>query len=146
MFRYGATIFVSAFLLFQIQPMIARFILPWYGGTAAVWTTCMMFFQIVLLLGYLYAHLLQKTFKPLHAWAIHTLVLAIAIIVASVVPPERLKPSGDEHLTIAILKVLAVSIGLPFFALSTTGPLIQAWQSVTHQKKSPYRLLSLIHI
>ena len=106
----------------------------------------MMFFQIVLLLGYLYAHLLQKTFKPLHAWAIHTLVLAIAIIVASVVPPERLKPSGDEHLTIAILKVLAVSIGLPFFALSTTGPLIQAWQSVTHQEKSPYRLYALSNL
>ena len=106
----------------------------------------MMFFQIVLLLGYLYAHVLQKTFKPVVAWAIHILVLAIAAALVSVIPAESLKPSGDEHLTIAILKVLAVSIGLPFFALSTTGPLIQAWQSVTHQAKSPYRLYALSNL
>ena len=106
----------------------------------------MMFFQIVLLLGYLYAHLLQKTFKPLLAWSIHILVLAIAAALASVIPAESLKPSGDEHLTIAILKVLAVSIGLPFFALSATGPLVQAWQSVTHRAKSPYRLYALSNL
>ena len=146
MFRYGITIFLSAFLLFQIQPMIARLILPWFGGTAAVWTTCMMFFQIVLLGGYLYAHVLQKTFKPLSAWAIHVSILAIAAALTSVIPAESLKPSGDEHLTIAILKVLAVSIGLPFFALSTTGPLVQAWQSITHRDKSPYRLYALSNL
>ena len=146
MFRYGLTIFLSAFLLFQIQPMIARFILPWFGGTAAVWTTCMMFFQTVLLLGYLYAHILRRNFRPVVAWSIHLVVLAIAAALVSVVPTEGLKPTGQEHLTLGILTVLAATIGLPFFVLSTTGPLIQAWQSTSHQGQSPYRLYGLSNL
>ncbi|MFK7769492.1 MAG: spermidine synthase [Mariniblastus sp.] len=146
MFRYGATIFLSAFLLFQIQPMIARLILPWFGGTAAVWTTCMMFFQTALLLGYLYAHLLRKLAPPKIVIAIHIVVLAIAAIFSSVIPPESLKPMGDENLTVAIVTVLLASIGLPFFALSSTGPLVQAWQSTTHENQSPYRLYALSNL
>lgn len=146
MVRYGFTIFLSAFLLFQVQPMIARFILPWFGGTAAVWTTCMMFFQVVLLMGYLYAHLLRRSFSPRTAWLIHLVMLAIAVSLASVAPPDSLKPSGEENLTLAIVKTLALTIGLPFFALSTTGPLIQAWQSTTHQDQSPYRLYALSNV
>jgi len=146
MFRYGLTIFLSAFLLFQIQPMIARFILPWFGGTAAVWTTCMMFFQTTLLLGYLYAHILRKNLRPVVAWSIHIAVLAVAVALTLVVPSEGLKPTGEEHLTLGILKVLAATIGLPFFVLSATGPLIQAWQSLSHQGQSPYRLYGLSNL
>ncbi len=146
MIRYGFTIFLSAFLLFQIQPMIARFILPWFGGTAAVWTTCMMFFQVVLLLGYLYSHLLRRTFSPKWAWLIHLVLLAITVCLLTVAPPERLKPAGDENLTVAIIQTLALTIGLPFFVLSTTGPLIQAWQSSTHIEQSPYRLYALSNL
>ncbi len=146
MFRYAITIFLSAFLLFQVQPMIARFILPWFGGTAAVWTTCMMFFQFVLLLGYLYAHLLRRAFSPRTSWLIHTIVLAGAACFAQIVPAESWKPLGDENLNWAILTVLTISIGFPFFVLSSTGPLIQAWQSTSHPRRSPYRLYALSNL
>ncbi len=146
MIRYCLTIFVSAFLLFQIQPIVARFILPWFGGTAAVWTTCIMFFQTVLLLGYLYAHWLRRTFKPAHAWTIHILILALSAMLISVAPADTYKPTGGESLTGGIVKVLTFSIGLPFFVLSSTGPLIQAWQSTTHQQQSPYRLYALSNL
>lgn len=146
MIRYSITIFLGAFLLFQVQPLIARFILPWFGGTAAVWTTCMMFFQVLLLLGYLYAHLLRKLCTPIYAWAIHVALMASAVVLTSVVPSEALKPAGDENLTLAILRVLALSIGLPFFTLSATGPLVQAWQSTSHVSQSPYRLYALSNL
>lgn len=157
MFRYGLTIFFSAFLLFQIQPLIARLILPTFGGTAAVWTTCMMFFQVALLLGYLYSHLLSRWFSPSKAWLLHGGLLLITAVIAGVffqpdqfgngsLPGEsgiRAAGSTASSLTGSILSVLAVSIGLPFFALATTGPLVQAWQSTTHHDRSPYRLYAL---
>ena len=156
MFRYGLTIFFSAFLLFQIQPLIARLILPTFGGTAAVWTTCMMFFQVALLLGYLYSHLLSRWFSPSKAWLLHGGLLLISAVVAGLLfqpdqfgngslPGESAIRAGSaaSSLTGSILSVLAVSIGLPFFALATTGPLVQAWQSTTHHERSPYRLYAL---
>lgn len=146
MIRYGLTIFISAFLLFQIQPIIARFILPWFGGTAAVWTTCLMFFQLVLLAGYLYAHLLRKFCSPRATWTIHLVVLLVASLMSWIVPSESLQPDGTENLTIAIVTVLGLTVGLPFFALSTTGPLIQAWQSSSHVGQSPYRLYALSNV
>ena len=106
----------------------------------------MMFFQVVLLLGYLYAHLLRRFFKPRTAWVVHLILLGIAAATASVVPADSLKPNGDENLTLAIIGVLAFTIGLPFFALSSTGPLIQAWQSSSHANQSPYRLYALSNL
>lgn len=106
----------------------------------------MMFFQVVLLLGYLYAHLLRRAFSPKFAWLIHLCVLGLAVGLTSVSPPEWLKPSGAENVTISIIRTLALTIGLPFFALSTTGPLVQAWQSTTHVNHSPYRLYALSNL
>lgn len=146
MIRYCLTIFLSAFLLFQVQPMIARFILPWFGGTAAVWTTCMMFFQTLLLLGYLYAHLMRRFSSPRTTWLVHLGLLLLAAVTVSVVPGDSLRPSGNENLTLGIISVLSITIGLPFFALSSTGPLIQAWQSSSHRGQSPYRLYALSNL
>ncbi|MDA7901703.1 spermidine synthase [Mariniblastus sp.] len=146
MFRYCLTIFLSAFLLFQVQPMIARFILPWFGGTAAVWTTCMMFFQTLLLLGYLYAHLMRRFASPRTTWLLHLGLLLIAAATLSVVPGDSLRPSGSENLTLGIIGVLGLTIGVPFFVLSSTGPLIQAWQSSSHRGQSPYRLYALSNL
>ena len=134
MIRYATTIFLSAFLLFQVQPLIARVILPWFGGSASVWTTCMMFFQIVLVAGYLYSHGLRRLFTPRTGWLIHVALLLLAglnLFLLPLIPGDWLKPTGDENLTVGILTVLGLSVGVPFFVLSTTGPLIQAWQSVT---------------
>jgi len=126
--------------------MIARFILPWFGGTAAVWTTCMMFFQTLLLLGYLYAHLMRRFVSPRMTWVLHLGLLLIAAATVSVVPADSLRPSGDENLTLGIIGVLGFTIGMPFFVLSSTGPLIQAWQSSSHQGQSPYRLYALSNL
>ena len=146
MIRYGVTIFLSAFLLFQVQPIIARFILPWFGGTAGVWTTCLMFFQILLLMGYLYSHLLRKFLTPKQSLIVHSVVLIGAAIFSGIVPPESMQPEGSENLTISIVKVLLITVGLPFFALSTTGPLVQAWQNCSHYHQSPYRLYALSNV
>ncbi len=145
MIRYAATIFLSAFLLFQVQPMIAKYILPWYGGTSVVWTTCMMYFQTVLLLGYLYSHLVRKTLSPRAIWLVHLTLLAAAAFMLKTEPPAYLRPVGGENLTWAIVKLLTVTVGLPFFALSTTGPLVQAWHSLSHGGKT-YRLYAISNL
>ena len=132
MHRYSIVVFLSAFLLFQVQPLIAKVILPWFGGTASVWNTCMMFFQIVLLLGYLYSHGLRTLFKPKTSWIVHSIVLLLALVMLPVLPSDELKPESYGSLSGEIVKVLAFSCGIPFFILATTGPLIQAWQSVSH--------------
>ena len=143
MFRYALTIFLSAFLLFQVQPMIAKFILPWFGGTASVWTTCMLFFQIALLAGYCYSHLITKRLSLKQQWILHAILLVVAFVFLPVQPSEVWKPVGSEDPTWQMLLLLSATIGFPFFMLSTTGPLIQAWQSRTHSQKSAYRLFAV---
>src|SRR5579862_5895391 len=129
MFLYALTILVSAFLLFQVQPVIAKIILPWFGGSAAVWTTCMLFFQTVLVLGYLYAHVVMRHLKPRMQMLLHIglLVVSAAAAFPTIYPNAALKPSGTGDPTLGILAVLALTVGLPYFLLSTTGPLLQAW-------------------
>ena len=143
MFRYALTIFLSAFLLFQVQPMIAKFILPWFGGTSSVWTTCMLFFQVALLLGYCYSHFVTRYLSHKKQWLLHAVLLLVALFFLPVQPNEVWKPSGTEDPTWRMLLLLTATIGFPFFLLSTTGPLIQAWQSKTHTDKSAYRLFAV---
>lgn len=143
MLFYALTIFLSAFLLFQVQPMIAKMILPWFGGTAAVWATCLLFFQSVLLLGYGYSHGLINRLKPKQQWILHAGLLVLAMIVLPIAPDPSWKPDNPGAPQWRILGLLAVTIGLPYFLLSTTGPLIQAWYVQAHPGKIPYRLFAL---
>ena len=143
MIRYAATIFLSAFLLFQVQPMIAKFILPWFGGTSSVWTTCMLFFQFALLLGYCYSHFVARHLTSKQQWILHAALLAMALFFLPVQPSDTWKPAGTEDPTWRMLLLLTASIGFPFFLLLTTGPLIQSWQSRTHPSKSAYRLFAV---
>jgi SAM-dependent methyltransferase len=143
MLLYALTILVSAFLLFQVQPVIAKIILPWFGGSAAVWTTCLLFFQMVLLLGYFYAHAVVRYLKPRAQVQLHTALLLIGIATASIYPRASWKPTGGEEPTFAILKLLVLTVGLPYFLLSTTGPLIQAWYARRFKGAMPYRLYAL---
>src|SRR5580692_7295631 len=97
MLLYALTILVSAFLLFQVQPVIAKIILPWFGGSAAVWATCLLFFQLVLLLGYLYAHASVRYLKPRMQMLLHISLLALSaltLFILPVYPSESWKPSG----------------------------------------------------
>jgi hypothetical protein len=141
------TIFVSAFLLFQVQPLISKFILPWFGGSPAVWTTAMLFFQCTLFLGYVYSHLLFCRLSLARQVRVHIVLLALASVMALfVIPLEVLKPKGTEDPTLQILLLLTVCVGLPYAVLSTTGPLIQAWFSRAYPGQSPYRLFSLSNL
>src|SRR5213075_2470538 len=139
---YAATIFLSSFLLFLVQPLIARLILPWFGGSAAVWTTCMLFFQVVLLAGYAYAHALGKLGgrrQPI----VHTILLIAALAVLPIMPSESWKPDGGQEPITRILLLLGATVGLPYFLLASTSPLMQAWFSRARPGENPYRLFAL---
>jgi SAM-dependent methyltransferase len=146
MFLYALTILVSAFLLFQVQPIIAKIILPWFGGTAAVWTVCLLFFQMVLLLGYLYAHALIRYLERRAQMLVHVGLLVISALALPVYPNASWKPLGPEDPTLRILGLLAVTVGLPYFLLSTTGPLVQAWYARRFKGAMPYRLYALSNL
>jgi len=146
MLLYAYTIFTSAFLLFLVQPVIAKMILPWFGGSASVWTTCMLFFQGVLLLGYLYSHWAVRTLKPKTQLWVHVGLLALSLAALPIAPSASWKPAGAEDPTFRIWGLLSVSVGLPYFLLSTTGPLIQAWYARTHHQAVPYRLFALSNL
>lgn len=140
---YGFTIFSSAFLLFQVQPIITKLILPWFGGAAAVWSVCLLFFQTVLLFGYLYAHLLTQHFQArAQAW-IHAGLLTVSMLVLPIVPRVSLQPSGWEDPASRVLLVLGITIGLPYLLLSSTSPLLQAWIAKSDSTAAPYRLYAL---
>ena len=143
MLFYSLTIFLSAFLLFEVQPMIAKMILPWFGGTSAVWSTCMLFFQLVLLLGYLYAHWMNRTFTPRRQAIFHSAALAISLASLPVIPSEAWRTTAVGQPSLRILGLLAVTVGLPYFLLSSTSPLLQAWYARTNKQGMPYRLFAL---
>jgi SAM-dependent methyltransferase len=141
MFLYPLTVFLSAFLLFLVQPVIAKQILPWFGGSAGVWTTCLFFFQFLLLCGYAYAHWSIRTLRPLPQVVLHSLLLLVSIASLPILASVDWKPRGDEIPVVRILGLLFATVGLPYFMLTTTGPLIQAWYARTTD--SPYRLFAL---
>jgi len=143
---YVITIFLSAFLLFQVQPMLGKMILPWFGGAASVWTACMLFFQSLLLLGYLYTHWVMRLLSPPRQSFLHISLLLLCLFFLPISPSESLKPQGSEDPTWLILYLLGVTIGLPYLVLSTTGPLVQAWFAKERSDVVPYRLFALSNL
>ncbi|TAG84607.1 MAG: hypothetical protein EAZ21_00225 [Betaproteobacteria bacterium] len=141
--HFYATVALSAFLLFLVQPLIAKQILPWFGGSSAVWTTCMLFFQAALLLGYAYSDASPRALGPKRQPLIHIVIALICLAVLPILAPAGLKPSGGEEPISRILLLLAVTIGLPYFLLSTTSPLIQSYFARLHPGRDPYRLFAL---
>jgi hypothetical protein len=148
---FAVTVFSSAFLLFQVQPLISKFILPWFGGSPAVWTAAMLFFQAVLFGGYLYAHLTTSRLSAARQFQVHVGLLAVAVaavLATRIIPPAWLRPTGaaDEWPLARIFVLLGVTVGLPYFALSSTGPLLQRWFSQVIVGGSPYRLFALSNL
>jgi hypothetical protein len=143
MLVFAMTIFTGAFLLFQVQPLIAKYILPWFGGGPGVWTVCMLFFQVLLLGGYAYAYCASKWLKPRAQAIVHVLLLAAALALLPITPADAWKPTGAQDPTARILLLLGASLGLPYFVLSSTGPLMQQWFSLSNPGRSPYRLYAL---
>src|SRR5262245_59901286 len=152
---FGPTIFLGAFLLFAIQPLLGKFLLPWFGGTPAVWTTCLLFFQGALLGGYAYAHATISRRTLADQRRQHTILLAFSIVVMAgclvfwrspVLPPASWKPVGADHPVVRLLSMLAAAIGLPYLILSATGPLVQAWFSQARPGVAPWRLYALSNL
>ncbi len=146
MYLFAATVFTSAFLLFLVQPIIAKQILPWFGGNASVWTVCMVFFQLVLLGGYAYSDALVRKCAPRAQAIIHTALLVASLAFLPILAAESWKPSPDTEPTARILLLLVMTIGLPYFLLSTTGPLVQAWFARSYPGGTVYRLFALSNL
>ncbi len=146
MVLFAATVFTSAFLLFLVQPIIAKQILPWFGGNASVWTVCLVFFQLVLLGGYAYADALVRRCAPRTQAIVHTGLLAASLAFLPILASENWKPAPDTEPTARILLLLAMTIGLPYFLLSTTGPLVQAWFARRFPTGTVYRLFALSNL
>src|SRR5580658_6081780 len=143
MILYAVAIFLSAFLLFQVQPLIAKIILPWFGGSAAVWSAAMVFFQLVLLAGYAYAHILIRYLRAKSQTVVHIALLTMSCAVLPILPSSTWQPSEAGDPTLRILALLAATIGLPYFLLASTTPLLQAWYVRRSGSGMPYRLFAL---
>jgi hypothetical protein len=142
---YAGTIFLSSFLLFLVQPIIAKQILPWFGGSAGVWTTCLVFFQSVLLAGYAYADLTTRL-GPRRQALLHVGLLAVSLAFLPILASSGWKPQGSEQPIARILLLLLVTIGLPYFLLATTTPLLQSWYWRRFHAAVPYRLFALSNL
>ena len=123
---YGVAIFLGAFLLFSVQPLVGKYLLPWFGGSTSVWTTCLVFFQVLLLGGYAYAHGISRRLRPRTQAGVHLSLLALAFLLCPVAPPPSWKPEGGENPLWALLGILAGAVGLPFLLLAATSPLLQS--------------------
>ena len=142
---YAATIFLSAFLLFLVQPIIAKQILPWFGGSSAVWTTALVFFQSLLLAGYAYADLTTRI-GIRRQTLLHIGLLGASLLALPILASSDWQPRGDEDPVIRILLLLTVTIGLPYFLLSATTPLLQSWYWRRFRSVVPYRLFALSNL
>lgn len=143
---FALTIFCSAFLLFQVQPIIGRIVLPWFGGTPATWTTCLLFFQTTLLAGYLYAHLLGSLSGHTPQVILHLVLLLASAALLPFAPDAAWKPDAGTAPTLQVLLLLLVHVGGPFFMLSSTNPLLQRWFTTCTGGASPYRLYALSNV
>jgi len=143
---YATAIFASAFLIFLVQPMVGKRILPWFGGVPSVWSLCLAFYQTVLFLGYAYAHLLIRFVKPsLQLW-IHAVAVAAALASLPVLPEAPLDLLTGSDPTSKVLRILSSSVALPFLVLASTGPLVQAWFARAHPTLSPYALYAVSNV
>lgn len=143
---YAVTIFASGFLLFIVQPLIARQILPWFGGSAGVWTTCLMFFQLGLVAGYAYSNWTTRRLSPGAQAGLHIGLLVASAMSLPIVASPGWKPLGEGEPTWRILGLLLATIGLPYFVLCTTGPLVQAWFARAFPDRKVYRLFALSNL
>jgi hypothetical protein len=123
---FQLTVAIGAFLLFLVEPMAARFLLPWFGGSPSVWSTCLLFFQAALLGGYVYAHLTRRL-GPAKQARLHVALLALAILTLPIVPSPAWKPVDASHPAARILLLLSATVGLPFVLLAATAPMVQDW-------------------
>jgi hypothetical protein len=124
---FGATMALAGFLLFQVQPLFAKYILPWFGGGATVWIVCLLFFQLALLAGYAYAYAITLPIPVPRQVQLHVAILAVSLALLPITPADSWKPQGAGDPTLRILALLAVCVGVPYLALAATTPLLSRW-------------------
>lgn len=140
--RYAAVSFLSALLLFLVQPLMARTILPWFGGAAAVWTTCLLFYQTLLFVGYAYAHLGRRLGVRRQA-LLHVVLMAATLALLPITPSAAWRPTGPEQPTLHLLALLTATVGGPYLLLAGTTPLLHDWFGRTAPGRSPYWLYAV---
>ncbi len=147
-FLFSGTLFLSASLIFVLQPLFGKLMLPLLGGSPAVWSTCMVFYQMLLFVGYLYAHFLSTKLSHLRQIQVHGALILISLIALPVALPEVMSPPTDSNPTLWLVGVLFTSIGLPFLLISTTSPLLQKWFSHVghHTSHDPYYLYAASNV
>lgn len=152
---FWLTTFLGAFLLFLVQPMIAKIILPWFGGSAAVWTACMMFFQVMLVLGYGYAHTTERYLSRNHAFYLHAFLLVAACCCLPIIPNQSLQPTPSTNVNLAVSVTLLLTVGLPYFVLASNSTLVQIWHQAVNAPnessggaadRSTYRLYAVSNL
>jgi len=151
MLIFTLTIFLGALLLFQVELIIGKTILPWFGGTSAVWITCMLFFQVVLLAGYAYGHALDRARTRAQARLHQLLLLATVATLAAqfylwhspLILDASWKPRAEGNPLLQILTLLTISVGLPYLVLASTAPLLQSWWRRLYPQRSPYPLYAV---
>jgi hypothetical protein len=139
----SVTVSLSAFLLFSLEPLFAKLILPWFGGSAAVWSTCLVFFQCALLLGYLYADITSRRLSATQQSFLHIALLVASLLLLPIAPNPSWRPQEGSEPAWRILGLLTASIGLPFVLLSATSPLLQMWYTRRNSSAEPYHLFAL---
>lgn len=143
---FGITIFLSAFLLFLVQPILGKIVLPWFGGSAGVWAACLLYFQASLLAGYAYAHCLRRFLRPKRQMQVHIVLLLASIALLPILPSPAWRGAGHTDPAIRILALLASTIGLPYLLICSTSPLVQAWYAGMKPGKSAYRFYALSNL
>jgi hypothetical protein len=152
---YGCAIFLGAYLLFQVELILGKLVLPWFGGTPAVWTACLLVFQVLLLAGYAYARLFAFRLSARNQGLVHLGVLGSSLLLliflaflwpAPITPSATWRPHGTENATWFIVRFLLAGIGLPFLVLASTGPLLQHWFAQESPGRPPYRLYALSNL
>jgi hypothetical protein len=143
---FQTQIVLASALLFLIEPLAAKQLLPVFGGSASVWITCLVFFQTALLLGYSYAHLLTTRLASPQQKPVHTTLLTVAILATFLWIFHRIPSTNPAHPVTSIFLTLAATIGLPFILLASTSPLLQIWQSRLQNETIPYHLFGLSNV
>src|SRR6185295_14635260 len=139
----GLCSFLGAFLIFQVQPLMSGWILPWFGGGAAVWIACLLFFQAALFAGYAYAHVIDRYLPPWPRTLVHLALMIAALALLPIIPRDHWKPADPAVPIGRILLLLAAAVGAPYLLLSSTAPLVQSWYGRLYPDRSPYRLYAL---
>ncbi|HEY0684635.1 MAG TPA: fused MFS/spermidine synthase [Steroidobacter sp.] len=140
---YGVTVILGACLLFLVQPLIAKIILPWFGGTSSVWSAALVFFQACVLGGYSYAHWLTTRISPRLQSLIHGALLIGSCLLMPILPSDALRPDATDDPALQILLLLTVTVGLPSLMLSSTSPLLQVWYMRRTGSEPPYWMFAL---